>query len=371
MVQDQPSALLISNLGKTFQNNFRAIDNVNLDIRDGEVFGLLGPNGAGKTTTMRIISCLLRPTNGDVLVNGKSVLDLQNRSQICKEIGLLTESPNLYERLTAEQNLIFFARAYGVPESEVESRVDRILEEFDLLDRKKSKVGTFSRGMKQKLAIARVLVHRPSILLLDEPTSSLDAESAKSIRTQISETAREGKHTVLLSTHNLDDASRLCDRIGILYRGEILAQGTEDEISAQIRKMKNGTLRSGVNDFEQSLCRVRVAILNLESITLQSLLKYVPEMVRLQETTDERERKWIELSFDANYSDKDVEMLTARTVDQLVHMGAEIAGVTQVKPSLEEMFLDVISLNRTVPQLGQAIEKLGEGNQMGAQMPRI
>ncbi len=225
----------LQNLGKTF-SGFRAIDGVNLKIARGEVFGLLGPNGAGKTTTMRIIACLLSPSDGDVYVDGMSVRDSKNRTTISRSIGLLTESPNVYERLTAEQNLIFFARAYGVPEDEIEGRARAVLREFDLEDRRGDRAVTLSKGMKQKLAIARALVHQPSILLLDEPTASLDAESARMIRSQISETARTGGRTVLLSTHNLDDASRLCDRIAFISRGRILAIGSEQEVSAQVKK---------------------------------------------------------------------------------------------------------------------------------------
>ncbi len=150
-------AIELKNLGKSF-SSFRAIEDVSLSVEQGEVLGLLGPNGAGKTTTMRIISCLLSPTDGDVLVKGKSVKDPKNRVEISKEIGLLTESPNVYERLTADQNLVFFARAYGVPEGEIEGRVKAVLEEFNLEDRHLERVGTLSKGMKQKLAIARALV---------------------------------------------------------------------------------------------------------------------------------------------------------------------------------------------------------------------
>ena len=187
---------------------------------------------------MRIISCLLNPTDGDVFVEGMSVRDDKSRIPISKAIGLLTESPNVYERLTAEQNLIFFARAYDVPEEEIEKRVRSLLQEFGIDSRRDERAVSFSKGMKQKLAIARALVHRPSILLLDEPTASLDAESAKTIRSEYSETAKSGGHTVLLSTHNLDDASRLCDRVAFISHGRILAIGSEKEVSSQVKNAK-------------------------------------------------------------------------------------------------------------------------------------
>jgi len=324
-----PLSLELKNLGKSF-SSFRAIDNVNLGVKQGEVFGLLGPNGAGKTTTMRIISCLLKPTEGDVLVNEKSVRDPVKRVEISREIGLLTESPNIYERLTAEQNLVFFARAYGVPEQEIGKRVTKVLQEFDLDSRRMERVGTFSKGMKQKLAIARVLVHSPSILLLDEPTASLDAESAKEIRSQISDTARTGGHTVLLSTHNLDDASRLCDRVAILSHGKILATGTEEEISSL---MKNYSSNRRSNS-------VQITLLSSQTFSEDSLQGLIKGVEHVSKDSD---GKTIELSFGSRYSESEIDLLTAKAIDALVKAGASITSVVQRKPSLEDLYLEIVS----------------------------
>ncbi len=327
-------AIELKNLGKSF-SSFRAIEGVTLNVGRGEVFGLLGPNGAGKTTTMRIISCLLAPSDGDVLVNGKSVRDSKNRVDISKEIGLLTESPNIYERLTAEQNLIFFARAYGVPEQGIQDRVTSLLEEFDLEDRRSERAVAFSKGMKQKLAIARALVHRPSILLLDEPTASLDAESAKTIRAQISDTAKSGDHTVLLSTHNLDDASRLCDRIAFINHGRVLAIGSESEVSEKMKGERTG--------WEGG--RVTITLIDSTEVSEERLAKLIVGAKSVSKNVD---RRTIELCFEEKYSDEEIDNLTSKAVNTLVSTGARITGVVQSKPTLEDLYLHIVAGEKKV-----------------------
>jgi len=325
-------AIELRNLGKNFED-FRAIDDVNLNVAQGEVFGLLGPNGAGKTTTMRIIACLLSPTDGDVLVKGKSVRDPRNRTEISREIGLLTESPNIYERLTAEQNLVFFAHAYGVPENEIEGRIKKVLEEFNLADRRQDRTVTLSKGMKQKLAIARALVHGPSILLLDEPTASLDAESAKMIRTQISETAKMGGHTVFLSTHNLDDASRLCDRIAFISRGRILASGSEKEVARQVKR----------DQLDAKADRVSISLINSEGFSEENLSRLIAGSKSIHKNGDGRT---FELIFKDEYSDEEIDSLTSKAIESLVAAGAKITSVVQSRPSLEDLYLEIVARER-------------------------
>jgi ABC-2 type transport system ATP-binding protein len=329
-INSERPAVELNSLGKSF-GSFRAIDGISISIGRGEVFGLLGPNGAGKTTTMRIISGLLNPTDGDVVVQGKSVRDQRNRVEISREIGLLTESPNVYERLTAEQNLVFFARAYGIPETEIQGRVRGVLQEFDLDSRRSERAVTFSKGMKQKLAIARALVHRPSILLLDEPTASLDAESAKTIRSQISETAKSGGHTVLLSTHNLDDASRLCQRIAFISHGKILACGTEEEVSRLVKRGGTG------------MDRVLIRLISSSGISTEQLSRTIAGTKSVIKKDD---GKTIEISFDEMYSNEEVDVLTSKAVDCLVSSGAKIIGVEQSKPSLEDLYLEIVAGDR-------------------------
>ncbi len=190
-----------------------AVDALDLEVEPGQIFGFLGPNGAGKTTTVRLLCCLIAPTSGEAFIDGLRVG--QEDSAIRQVVGILTESPGLYERLSAYQNLEFFARLYGLSPSQSRRQVERYLEILDLWDRRAEPVGAFSKGMKQRLAIARALLHEPKVLFLDEPTSGLDPEGAKTVRDFVAELRAEGR-TVFLCTHNLDEADRLCDRIGFI-----------------------------------------------------------------------------------------------------------------------------------------------------------
>ena len=218
-------------LGKTFGSGIqtvRAVDHLNLAVREGEVFGFLGPNGAGKTTTVRILACLIAPTAGHATINGLRVG--QDDERIRAQVGLLTESPGLYERLSATYNLEVFAKLYHV--RDVRGQVEKYLRLLGLWDERTREAGTFSKGMKQKLAIARALLHEPPVLFLDEPTSALDPEAAKTVRDFI-ETLRGQGRTIFLCTHNLDEAERLCDRIGV-FRQRLIAVDTPEALRRQI-----------------------------------------------------------------------------------------------------------------------------------------
>ena len=199
-------------LSKAFDGRV-AVDAINLDVNEGEVFGFLGPNGAGKTTTVRLLACLIGPTGGKAWVNGFEVG--KEDINIRRSVGILTESPGLYDRLSAERNLSIFADLYEVPVEQRDKNVRRYLEMMDLWDRRHEMVAGFSKGMKQKMAIARALIHEPKIVFLDEPTASLDPEASRVVRDFIEELKAEG-HTIFLCTHNLDEADRLCDRVGVM-----------------------------------------------------------------------------------------------------------------------------------------------------------
>ena len=205
-----------------------AVRDVTFEISAGEVFGLLGPNGGGKTTTMRMIAGLLAPTTGRASVDGR---DLYADASARASLGFLTEQPGLYDRLSALENLEFFARLYEVPQSEVRSRSIDALARFNLEDRKNDKAGSFSKGMRQRLALARTVLHQPKALLLDEPTSGLDPEAAASVRDVIAEEASRGT-AIIVSTHNLAEAERLCRRVGIV-KNRLLAIVDKEEASAQ------------------------------------------------------------------------------------------------------------------------------------------
>jgi ABC-2 type transport system ATP-binding protein len=202
--------------------NLVAVDNLTLSIPEGTVFGFLGPNGAGKTTTVRMLTALIAPTSGTANVIGHE-LGTDNRS-IRRSVGILTETPGLYDRLSAEQNLIFFARLYDVPAQRAQEQAERYLRMLELWERRSDRVGGFSKGMRQKLAIARALLHEPRVIFLDEPTAGLDPEAARTVRDFIKELRSEGR-TIFLTTHNLPEADELCDLIGV-FRTQLLRVDT-------------------------------------------------------------------------------------------------------------------------------------------------
>ncbi len=221
----------VNGLERTFGRN-RAVDGMTFHVKQGEVFGLLGPNGAGKTTTVRLLNGILPPSGGMARVFG---LDpLMDGQRIREQTGVLTESPSLYERLSARENLEFFGTLAGIPAEKLTQRVQDILKFFGLQDRVNDKVETYSKGMKQRLALARALVHEPPLLFLDEPTSGLDPEAAQQVNELIASLSQRSGQTILLATHNLLEAQRLCDRVAVMNKGRILAMGSLKELTRKL-----------------------------------------------------------------------------------------------------------------------------------------
>ncbi len=208
-------ALSATGLGRRFDDRW-AVRGVDLAVRRGEVLGLLGPNGAGKTTTVRMLTALIRPTEGSATVEGFDVREAPD--EVRARVGILTETPGLYDKLPAIANLDFFGRLYSLDPGVRAERIERYLRLFGLWERRDDVAGTFSKGMKQKLAIARALLHDPSVVFLDEPTAALDPEAAFVVREAIETLQRAGR-TIVLATHNLDEADRLCDRIAFVRGG--------------------------------------------------------------------------------------------------------------------------------------------------------
>ncbi len=215
------------NLSKSFGDNL-AVDNLSLSIGAGEVFGILGPNGAGKTTTIRMLSSLIGPSSGEATVAGFQVG--KEDYQIRKNIGILTEAPGMYDRLSAERNLSFFAKMYEV--EDIAGQSEKYLRMLGLWDRRKEEVGKFSKGMKQKLAIARALLHEPKVLFLDEPTSGLDPEASLLVRDFIQELKHAGR-TIVICTHNLNEADLLCDRLAV-FKSRLLALDSPANLRRQL-----------------------------------------------------------------------------------------------------------------------------------------
>jgi ABC-2 type transport system ATP-binding protein len=210
----------------------KAVDSVSFTVEQGEVFGLLGPNGAGKTTLVRLLNGVLAASGGTARVLGCD--PATQGDAIRARTGVLTEQPSLYERLTARDNLRFFGTLYGVPEANLAGRVDDLLALFDLSARANDRVGGFSKGMKQRLALARTLIHEPELLFFDEPTAGLDPEAARVVTELIEQLSHQSGRTVFLCTHNLDEAQRLCSRVAVINKGHLLAVGTPDELAKNL-----------------------------------------------------------------------------------------------------------------------------------------
>jgi ABC-2 type transport system ATP-binding protein len=224
------SVITINQLTRHFKETV-AVDQLSLEVHAGEIFGFLGHNGAGKTTTVRLLNGVIEPTTGSMRVLG---LDPQvDGPALRARTGVLTETPSLDDRLTAWDILGIYADLYGVPKKSVKPRISDLLAEFDLADRAKEKVGGYSKGMKQRLALVRALLHQPELIFLDEATSGLDPVSAHHVNELIERMARREGCTVFMCTHNLVEAQRLCDRVAILEHGQLVALGTPAELTRQ------------------------------------------------------------------------------------------------------------------------------------------
>lgn len=211
-----------------------AVNQLSLTVYQGEVFGFLGHNGAGKTTTVRLLNGVLASSQGTARVLAMD--PATEGSQLRRRTGVLTETPSLDERLTGRENLTIYAELYDVPAPQVNGRVRDLLHTFDLSDRADEKVAGYSKGMKQRLALARALLHDPEILFLDEPTSGLDPVATRQVHEMIRHLSREEGHTVFLCTHNLNEAQQLCDRVGVMENGRLIALGTPAELVRQMHK---------------------------------------------------------------------------------------------------------------------------------------
>jgi len=286
-----------------------AVDGLDLHIERGEVFGFLGPNGAGKTTTVRMLASLIAPTSGSASINGRA-LGVGNQA-IRQSVGVLTETPGLYKRLSAWDNLLFFARLYQI--SRPEAQAEKYLKLFDLWDRRDGMAGSFSKGMRQKLALARALLHEPEVLFLDEPTAGLDPEAAKTVRDLIESLGSE-ERTIFLCTHNLDEADRLCDRIA-LFKTKLLTVGDPQSLKEKMYGRRTvvhlANPKPGIED-----------ALNLPFIT---------------------KTEWMDGRLLVSLADPDTQ--NPDLVRKLVELGADVQFVSELKVSLEDLYLDLMEGN--------------------------
>ena len=287
-----------------------ALDGLNLAVPTGSIFGFLGPNGAGKTTTIRLLLGLLEPSSGNAVVLGR---DVRRESQAIREqVGVLLDSDGLYERLTARQNLDFFARVARLSKGERDARIRALLEEIDLWDRRDDPVADFSRGMKQKLALARAFLHRPSLLFLDEPTAGLDTPAAVGLRSELVSLAREEGVTVFLTTHNLLEAERVCDRVAVIRQGKLLAEGPPESIRG-----------GGKRKLEVTATGIRPALV--------ARLMNTPEVTGAD--VDSEGRLILALADGAE---------TAPLIRLMVETGVEVSEARIAEASLEETFLALV-----------------------------
>ncbi|MEI6046670.1 MAG: ABC transporter ATP-binding protein [Chloroflexota bacterium] len=299
--------------------NFTAVEKLSLEVGEGEIFGFLGPNGAGKTTTIRMLCGLIAPSSGQAWVANHQV-GAENE-KVRQAVGLLTESPGLYELLNAWDNLLFYARLYQLPADDAKKRVEEVLKWLDLWQWRKDPVGSFSKGMKQKLAIGRTLLHRPQVLFLDEPTASLDAEAAHTIREAIV-ALKNTRRTIFLSTHNLDEAERLCDRIAIFKKNLI-----QVDSPAQLRR------RFGVEG-RRIIVRLRPPVPENLTATLQKL----PFVLSAEWQPETEGNLQVTLTNPENEN--------PALIRHLVQAGAEICFVEEQTATLEEVYLSLVTLNR-------------------------
>ena len=296
------------NLSKQFED-FIAVDGVNLNVTAGEVMALLGPNGSGKTTTVRMLTSILRPSSGKAWVAGYDVVE--HPDEVRASVGVLTEHHGLYGRMPAFEYLDFFGQLYGLDQHTREKRADRMLNDFGLGPYKKRRVGKFSKGMQQKLALARTLLHQPPVLLLDEPTSAMDPESARLVRDAIQE-LRSSDRAIIICTHNLAEAEKLADKIGIIRYGTIIAQGTPNELRQRLLGAPVFEVRFGS---DQDLNRVNL-----------------PDNIDIEGRGD----NWLQ------YRSDQPEIDNPLVLQYLLNLGLKVVSLEEVPRSLEQIYLQVM-----------------------------
>lgn len=225
-------AVVLKNLSKTYPNGKKAVSGIDFSLKQGEIFGFLGPNGAGKTTTVKLLTGMLTPSEGECRVLGLNPAETPEKVHDLS--GVVTEHAQMYNNMTGKQNLVFYGSVFGITKAEAEKRAGSLLEQLDLEEAGDQKLSTYSTGMRQRLSLARALIHRPRILFLDEPTSGLDPESAQNVNQLIRKLAEDKKITIFLCTHQLRYAQEICTRYGLMDQGKLLATGTLGELRQRI-----------------------------------------------------------------------------------------------------------------------------------------
>jgi len=314
------------NLTKKF-NELMAVDHVSFNVKKGEIFGLLGPNGAGKTTTIRMLSTLTRPTEGTATVGDYDIVKDDN--EVRKLIGLVSEKIIMYDRLKAKENLWFFGRLYNIPKEVLNKRIDELLGLVQLSNWKDSQVGTFSSGMRQRMNVIRALLNMPEVLLLDEPTLGLDPQSSVEVREFIKKINRKNKTTIILTTHMMVEADMLCDRIGIIDHGKIVALDT----STNLKKLVSGA---------------DTAILELEIANLTTNLMASIQSLKCVSSVSQDNSTHIKVHANGDGAFDTI-------IDTIRAEKGKIISVQNLEPTLEDVFLHITghevrdNANRKIP----------------------
>lgn len=294
-----------------------AVEDVNLQIQQGEVFGLLGPNGAGKSTTIRMLCTLLEPTSGTAIVNGFDIRKQSN--QVRQSLGtVLAGERSIYWKLTARENLEYFAALYHIPPETARKRIDNLLERMELTARANDLVEKYSTGMKQRVALSRALLAKPPILLFDEPTLGLDPQAARKVRELVLELKNEG-HTILLTTHYMEEADQLSDRIGIIDQGKIIALDTPDALKQRIQ--------------QKDVIRLEVAGWHSE---LAEALKKLPDVDSLMTRYTGSDSLW-----EVNLQAMNSRAVLPGIIANLNQNGTRLVNMNIVRPSLEDVFISL------------------------------
>jgi ABC-2 type transport system ATP-binding protein len=309
---ENDAVIEVSNLTKKF-GDFTAVDHISFDVKKSEIFGLLGPNGAGKTTTIRMLSTLTRPTEGTATIGGYDIV--KNDSKVRELIGLVSEKMIMYDRLTAKENLMFFGKLYNIPKEILEERIDELLELVQLSQWKNSKVGTFSTGMRQRMNVVRALLNMPKVLFLDEPTLGLDPQSTVEVREFVKKINRENETTIILTTHMMNEADILCDRIGIIDHGKISALDTSTNLKNSI---------SGANT---TILVLEISNLNPDLISTIRALSCV-ETVSQENTSHIKVHAHGDDAFDS-------------VIDAIRAKKGKIVTIQNIQPTLEDVFLHI------------------------------
>ena len=309
---ENKSIIEVRSLTKMF-NDFVAVDNISFEVKKGEILGLLGPNGAGKSTTLRMLSTLTSPTKGTAMVGGYDTV--KNDNDVRKLIGIVSEKMIMYNRLTARENLIFFGKLFNIPQDVLNKRIDELLELVELTKWKDAQVGTFSTGMRQRVNVIRALLNMPQVLFLDEPTLGLDPQSSVEIREFIKKLNVENGTTIIITTHMMVDADLLCDRIGIMDHGKIVAFDTSTNLKKLISGSGTTVLNLEIGNLSSSIIDGIRGCKNVDSVNQES-------------TTRLRIISHGEDAFDS-------------VIDTVRSKNGKIISMENLQPTLEDVFLHI------------------------------